>query len=175
MEEIWRNTDYDDYQVSIFGNVKSLMYQGKEREKILQPISNGHYYCVNIWEDKKPKRVYIHRLVAKAFPEICGEWFEGCVIDHLDTDTYNNIATNLRVCTTKENIYNPVTQEKLKDTIFMAKPVCQYDLDGNLIKQWNTIKECMEYGFDSSNISKCCKGKKKTHKGYIWKYYGKHL
>ena len=25
-------------------------------------------------------------------------------------------------------------------------------------------------GFDPSNIVKCCKGKAKTHKGYIWRY-----
>lgn len=52
-----------------------------------------------------------------------------------------------------------------------AKKVQQYDLDGNLIKEWEYVKQITEQlGWDNSAICKCCNGKQKTAYGYIWKY-----
>jgi len=51
-----------------------------------------------------------------------------------------------------------------------AKPVIQYDKDMNYIKRWDTMKDTLIDGHDWSHIAKCCKGKQKTHHGYIWKY-----
>ena len=51
-----------------------------------------------------------------------------------------------------------------------AKSVKQYDLDGNLIKEWDCIQQpCHELGIKSSNVSRCIYGKQKTAKGIIWK------
>lgn len=48
------------------------------------------------------------------------------------------------------------------------KNVLQYDLDGNLIKQWNTLSEAVkEYG---STVAQCCVHETLTAYGYIWKY-----
>lgn len=57
----------------------------------------------------------MHRLVAKAFPEICGEWFEGCVVDHINTVKDDNRAVNLKVCTQKENCNNELTRKNISD------------------------------------------------------------
>lgn len=46
----------------------------------------------------------IHILVAKAFPEICGEWFEGCHVHHKDHNPLNNRADNLQIMTAKDHI-----------------------------------------------------------------------
>lgn len=49
--------------------------------------------------------------------------------------------------------------------------IVQMDLNENPIKIWQNPKEIEEVlGFDRSSIVKCCKGKAKTHKGFIWKY-----
>lgn len=49
------------------------------------------------------------------------------------------------------------------------KPVLQYDLNHNLIKRWDSVKEAKEYlGF--YNIANCCRGLSKSAYGYIWKY-----
>lgn len=52
-----------------------------------------------------------------------------------------------------------------------SKKVNQYDLDGNLIKTWDSIKD-VERGLDinNGNISSCCNGKKRTAGGFIWKH-----
>lgn len=57
-----------------------------------------------------------------------------------------------------------------------AKKIVQYDLEGNLIKIWNTAKEVEdELHIEDSNIGLSCKGKRKTVGGFIWKYYGDEL
>lgn len=39
-----------------------------------------------------------------------------------------------------------------------------------LIKEWISAKSAETDGFDHSAISKCCRGKLKSHKGFIWKF-----
>lgn len=52
-----------------------------------------------------------------------------------------------------------------------SKKVAQYDLEMNLIKVWDYIKQASnELHIDNSGITACCKGRQKTAFGYIWKY-----
>lgn len=51
--------------------------------------------------------------------------------------------------------------------------VAQYDLDGNKLHSFNSIREASEYlgkTYGDSNIIACCRNKAKTAYGYIWKY-----
>ena len=50
----------------------------------------------------------------------------------------------------------------------MSKPVYQYDLNDNFIKEWTSIKEVFE--ILRLRISHCLMGNCKTAGGYIWKY-----
>jgi hypothetical protein len=52
-----------------------------------------------------------------------------------------------------------------------SKPILQYDLQGNFIKEWKNGKEASLYSqIPSSDISQCCSNKKYTAGGYIWFY-----
>ena len=53
-----------------------------------------------------------------------------------------------------------------------GKSVVQIDINTNeVIKVWQSGKEAERIGgFDQSNISACCRGKLKTHKGYKWMF-----
>lgn len=54
------------------------------------------------------------------------------------------------------------------------KKVLQFDLNGNLIKEWSSVSECSQsLNIDLSSIAKCCRGEKKTYKAFIWKYKNK--
>lgn len=56
---------------------------------------------------------------------------------------------------------------KGKNTI----PVAQYDLNGELVKIWESaIKAEKEGGFNNGNIGAVCRGKRPHHKGYVWRY-----
>lgn len=47
----------------------------------------------------------------------------------------------------------------------------QYDLDGNLIKEWDSVKQAGEaLGINRPSISNCLKGRYKSAGGFIWRY-----
>ena len=53
------------------------------------------------------------------------------------------------------------------------KTVCQYTLDGELIREYISCCDTKKYGFNVGNVSACCRGvfnKNNTYKGFIWKY-----
>lgn len=51
------------------------------------------------------------------------------------------------------------------------KKVCQYDLNNNFIKEWNSSKEAGEaLNIRPANINQAANGQKKTAAGYIWRY-----
>lgn len=71
---------------------------------------------------------------------------------------------------------NSITKEKMslsatKPKPHMYKSVIQYDLQGNFVKEWESLQyAALSLGKRSSNICECCKGKIKTAYGYVWKY-----
>lgn len=51
------------------------------------------------------------------------------------------------------------------------KPILQYDLDGNFIKEWESAVDAGKtLGISHSNITRCCKKNNITTKGFLWKY-----
>lgn len=59
--------------------------------------------------------------------------------------------------------------EKLTNGV-LSKQVYQYNKKGELIKIWESTAECGRNGFHFGNVAACCRGERKTHKGYIWSY-----
>ena len=53
----------------------------------------------------------------------------------------------------------------------LSKSILQYDLEGNFIKEWDSINNAARYlNKDVTNISKALVGKYKTAYNFIWKY-----
>ena len=49
-------------------------------------------------------------------------------------------------------------------------PICQYDLNGNFVRRFNSATEAEQLtGINRKNISSVCNGKRKTAGGYIWR------
>lgn len=120
-----------------------------------------------------------HLVVAKAFPEICGEWFEGCVVHHKDFDKLNNVPENLVVITQSEHAAlhyetQPDTFKKCTDkrrnSISEALKGKRHTKQGEFVRRYDCLMDVAKYGFDSSTICSVCKGQLKSSKGYIWKY-----
>ena len=96
----------------------------------------------------------IHRLVAEAYlpnPEGLPQ------VDHIDNDKTHNYLQNLQWITNRDN------NRKSKN-----KPILQYDLDGNFIREWKCAADVGKKA--SKAISNCLRGRTKTAYGYIWKY-----
>lgn len=51
------------------------------------------------------------------------------------------------------------------------RAIKQFSLNGDFINRWDSAR-CVqnETGFFESNINKCCNGKIRSYKGYIWRY-----
>ena len=63
-------------------------------------------------------------------------------------------------------------EHRIKAAENRYKKVLQYNLDLELIKEWNSLKEIKQnYNGD---IGACCRGKQKTANNYIWKFKDKN-
>ena len=123
MQEIWKPViGYEGrYEISNLGNARRIAREtfeknGKCRNLKLRPsklsIHHTGYVYFHPYNGVKVTNLFVHRAVAMAFPEICGQWFEGATVDHLNGIKTDNRAENLRVCTMSENQRNPVTWDK---------------------------------------------------------------
>jgi hypothetical protein len=62
---------------------------------------------------------------------------------------------------------------KGRKNTWQSKPILQFDLEGNFIKEWSSQSEASDYisnGKNSRGISACCKKNQKSSYGYIWKF-----
>lgn len=172
-KEIWKDiVGYEGlYQVSSEGRVKSLVRKGKRQEVILKQHNNGHgYLIVVLTRNSISKTFKVHRLVAQAF--IPNPQNYRC-IDHINTIRTDNRVENLRWVSHTENSANPITKERVTAAVIkrVGKKVNQYDLEGNLVKTWDTpAKAAKTLGICDGPIRKCCLGKESTYKGFMWKY-----
>ena len=175
--EIWKDIKgYEGlYQVSNYGRVKRLSRRingghnqgGTGRvvpEKILKPylLPTG-YYDFSLIKNGKYKHHSLHRLIAEAFIPNPHNFPE---IDHIDRNTLNNDLSNLRWVDKKVQNNNRDLSNMIDK---YSKPILQHK-EGVVIKEWDSIADAGRAGFTSSQICLCCQGKRKSHKGFQWKY-----
>lgn len=141
--------DFPGYYVTSCGKVWSY-----EQSKFLSPSSNNGYLQVVLTNDEETKTFKIHRLVAMAYiPNIENK----PQVDHIDRNRTHNWTSNLRWATAIENASNKRNNKKVR---------C-IELD----KVFNTIMEAeRELNINHENISKVCRGKRKTAGKYHWEY-----
>lgn len=174
MDEVWKDIPgYEGlYQVSNFGNVKSEP-RASTKGGLLKPhIDRKGYIVFILCKDGKIKCHKAHRLVAKAFIQ---NPFGFPEVNHKDEQKANNCVDNLEWCSGKYNANYGSRTEKIKKKLLYTRysPVFQCDLNGNSIRFFESITEAALAVKDISavsTISKCCRGKRKTAYGYIWKY-----
>lgn len=196
MKEVWKDIpNYEGlYQVSNLGNIKSnqkKIYKsnGKafmnvlRKERILKKSIRQGYYAVKLYKDNNKKTIPVHRIVAKTF--LKNNENKPCV-NHIDGNKLNNNVSNLEWCTYSENTLHAyknglqkITEKQRENCREMSrlgneknkKKVNQYEKNGTFIKQWECISDVYrDLNIKTTSISACCKRKRKTAGGFIWKY-----
>ena len=168
MSEIWKDIKglEGKYQISNMGRVKSLHYNWSDSERMLIPhVQRTGYLCVNIGGKLRT----IHRLVAESFIENPNNLSQ---VNHIDGNKRNNTVENLEWCSPSENLNHAYKIGlKVATSNHLKKRTLQFDLDRNLIKEWECTKDIERVlNINHSNISACCNGRLKTSGGYVWRY-----
>ena len=184
--EIWKTAVYDgeiyeDFEVSNLGKIKSLNYRRTGKSELLNPSKDkGGYLQVTLCKNKEYKKCYVHRLVAQTFlpnPEnkpqvnhkIQGEEGKKINMVFFNKDgTIDKEKSTIEWVTQKEN--NDYGTRNERSAKARSKRVLQLSLDGELIREWDSTRECGRNGFCQSHVSACCRGEEKTHKGFRFMY-----
>lgn len=81
----------------------------------------------------------------------------------------SEVLQNRDISSWKDKIYTEDRNKKISKNV--SKPILQYDLEGNFIKEWSSSTQVKkELGFSNTNIGSCCQGKLKKAYGFIWKF-----
>lgn len=158
--EIWKNvcinnTTFDNYLVSSLGRFKNSKGVIMENYK---PHHSGYIYVrVNT------KKYALHRIVASTFLD---NPYSKDVVNHIDGNKVNNSSNNLEWCTVKENSQHNHNIGLIQT---FKRKIGQYDLSGNLIKEYNSIVSAKKET-NITSIKEVLYKNQKTAGGFIWKY-----
>lgn len=150
------------YAVSDKGRVKNLL-----NNRHLVGTDNGcGYRKVELRGKGKPKKAYIHRLVAVAF---LGEAEPKVEVNHKDGNPGNNAADNLEWVSSSENTRHAVYRRSLKAWGNAAKPIQSIDIETGKTLEFATISEAERF-FNTRHITHVLKGKRQSAKGQTFRY-----
>lgn len=186
MEEIIHNSikyykirNFDNYYVSRCGKTLGIMkYRCSNTRTLKQYNDKDGYLIISLYKNKKQYNKKVHRLVAQSF--IPNPDNKSCV-NHINGRKDDNRVENLEWCTHKENTYHAFRTGLQKPSFGMkgkfgklcknSKKVQQLDLDGNLIKIWDSSADInRKLNIGRSCVCSVCKGKQKTAGGFKWMY-----
>lgn len=193
--EEWRGiVGYDGrYVVSNFGRIASFEYpheflnHGRLSTRIYPPKlitptrvrpprtkDYGCYLTVKLGPKKNRELQMVHRLVADAFIPNPNNYPH---IDHIDGNKENNNAANLKWCTPRMNMNNPITKNRIRTSNIGNTKIaknCRIAVvslkDNTIVKAYPSIMSTREDGYSPMSVRACCLGIRDSHKGTRWQF-----
>lgn len=156
--------NFSNYEIFADGRIWS-----KYSNKFLKPITmkNG-YQKVSLYDNNG--KLHVERLHKVIYCAVNGLWeIPKCYeLHHCDEVKTNNQIGNLLLCSHQENCNHGTRNERIAKA--QSKRVGAYDKNGELVIVFASTKEAKRLGFDQGHVAACCNGKRKTHKGFEWRY-----
>lgn len=88
-------------------------------------------------------------------------------IEHLENTRKSRLGKKIKQNDKKDLRKQGI--QRYKESV--AKPILQFSLEGELLKEWKSAVICAkEMNFHYQNIDKCCKGMRNKAHGFLWKY-----
>lgn len=182
--EVWKDIEGWEgwYQVSTHGRIRSMdrwielpcVRWGGTMNRFMRSCIRKPKKCKNGYErvilskNHEEKTYLVHRLVAEAFipnPENLP------YINHRDENPSNNCVYNLEWCSASYNL--TYGTRPVKFGMSRGKPIEQITLDGQVVARYYNEYEAVRQSkgeFSVSCINNVALGKKKSYKGFIWRY-----
>lgn len=154
--------NFDKYEVFEDGRIFSY-----KSNKFLKPSTDKDgYKRVQLSDNEGNIKTYnVHRVVYEA---VSGSPIpEGMQVNHIDERKYNNQKSNLNLMTPKQNSNWGTRNERRAKA--RSKQVGAFK-DDKLVMSFQSIAEANRQCFNQGAVSECCNFKRKTYKGYTWKY-----
>ena len=165
MIEVFKNKEFKLHSSGLWVSKDGEVYVPTKYRK----YPNGHftYGWVKVRGylsvQYKGKEYQVHRLVAECYIDNTENL---PTVDHINRNPSDNRVENLRWASYSLQVKN----RELPKNDGHSKKVYQYTLSGILVREWPSTQECSRNGFIQGEVSNCCRGKCKTHKGFIWSY-----
>lgn len=164
--------DFDKYEIYEDGRIWSY-----KTNRFLKPGTdkNGYQQVLLSDNEGKSKMYLLHRVVYEA---VTGSPIPyGYEINHIDERKYNNARNNLELISHKQNINYGTRNSRAGKSISKAmtnnpkisKAVGAFK-NGELVMTFKSAREAGRQGYNQGNVAACCRGERKTNKGYTWRY-----
>ena len=170
----------------------------KKRMLTLSETADGYIRC-GVTDDKGNRYYRLHQVIYCAANGVTKDDFPKdengykYEIDHIDNNKKNNLPSNLRLVSKKEQMNNELTLQTLSEASFKrmedksardniakkllnrkdeSKRVCQIDKESNeVIAIYPSIMEaCRQTKINFTHISSCCKGDRELSGGFKWRF-----
>lgn len=131
-------------------------------------VKENNYIQVKLkCKDNTRKTFYLQRVI---WYYVNGDIPPEMQVNHIDENKANNSILNLNLMSPSDNC-NWGTRNKRLSEMQIKKPILQYDKNGTLINEYESLNEIhKKYGYYGINISRCCRNIYKQAYGYVWRY-----
>lgn len=163
---------FENYSITMSGRV--INNTTKKCKKPTDNHSGKGYLHVDLYNNGKRKKFFVHRLVAEAYiPNPDNKPY----VNHIDGNPKNNNFQNLEWCTPLENVEHAVKvlkcgQQYAKANAKRQRPVKQIDVTTQrVVAVYASMGEAeRKTGIRTEYICQACKGKIRQCFGYTWRY-----
>lgn len=158
MIEWMRIPQFPNYEVNNYGDIRNI-----KTNRILKQFNRGNdYLAVNLGSGNLRN---VHNIVARTFYHNDDE---SLIVHHIDGNKFNNALTNLALVSYSENNRHALQTG-------LRRPGSRFGIRKIVIIEtgdvFPTLHSCARFiNGDARHISDCLKGRRKTHRGYSFKY-----